>query len=575
MIKTFLWQHKYQYAVGILSILFAEILQVQIPQIIGHFTNQVKTSRNLHAIALDALTLVAVGISYVAIFGIGQFLIGRLGRIHEKETRQKLFAHWETLSVSYFREHSTGNLISHALNDMQTIREAMSGGINQLFQAIFLFLAAFIMALLHVNIALTLAAMIPLSLIPLVMAKLGMRVRQTSRRVKESLSDMADFTEDSLTAIRLIKATGTEPTELERYQVKVKNIFEASWDLATLNSVFQTIPPLLLGLSFVITIAYGGWLTIKGTINLGSFVAFTIYLRLLAQPLMQLGNVFNSYQMAQASITRIEKLLSVKPDIMDAPHPMTIDPSSLTLEVNHLDFSYPQTSLPTLQDISFTITPGQVVGIVGRTGSGKTTLLNLLLRINDAPAGTIFLNGIDIRELSRNDLRQHVAYVPQDGFLFSTSLADNVAFSQQDIVDHTITRAIHTARLSESVKRFPQGIHTPLGERGITLSGGQRQRSSIARALIKESASIVIFDDSLSAVDTKTEQEILSELNRWRGHRSLIIASHRLSAVANADFIIVLDQGRIVEMGPHPLLMQNNHVYARMYGIQYGWETAQ
>jgi ATP-binding cassette subfamily B protein len=312
---------------------------------------------------------------------------------------------------------------------------------------------------------------------------------------------------------------------------------------------------------------------IQGRISLGAFVAFTAYLGLMVQPLLQFGFVINLFQNASASILRIQTLLAVDPDIRDPEEPAERAWTG-GVSIRHLTFRYPSTTAVVLDDVTVDVPAGTTLGIVGRTGAGKTTLLNLLLRDFDPPRGTILIDGVDVRDMRLADLRELVAYVPQDGFLFSTTIGQNIALSQPEVVEAEVERAASQSRILDTIRRMPEGIHTEIGERGVMLSGGQRQRTAIARALIKSDAKILILDDSLSAVDTVTETEILRVLRQVRGQKTTLIAAHRLSALRDADYIIVLDHGAVIERGVHEDLIRQDGLYAQLYRLQSGGASA-
>ncbi len=573
LIRSFVSSRKWSYLLAIVAIGAAEFFQVQIPHILGGFIDRLKlVGATEHVILHFALELVVVAAVFVLAFGFGQTQIGKLGRHMEYEMRQVLFQHWETLSSRYFQQHSVGDLLNHTLNDVTAVRQAMSMGMNQLSQAIFLFAATLYMSIHTINLRLTLFSLIPILFIPVVIAVIRPHVRMRSRLVQEGLSDMSELAEESFQAIRLIKATSNEPVEVNRFRQLTETIVERQMSLVRLNTLFQALIPLLSGIGFSIGLVYGGWLVVHHQISLGAFVAFTVYLTMLVQPLMQFGMVINLLQNASASVLRIQVLLAVEPDIQDPEAPV-VKPWAGDLNVSNLTFYYPSSKEPVLKNVSFTVPKGTTLGIVGRTGAGKTTLLNLILRDYDPPEGTVFYDGADIRDMRLEDLRNQIAYVPQDGFLFSTTIGANIAFSQPEVIPEHVEKAASRSRIWDAIQEMPEGIETQIGERGIMLSGGQRQRTSIARALIKSEANLLILDDSLSAVDTRTETEILQALRQVRGEKTAIIAAHRLSALRDADWIIVLDKGEIVESGVHNDLIRKNGIYADLYRIQTGGEA--
>lgn len=570
--RSFLGSHRWAYLLAIVAIGGAEFLQVQIPNVLGQFINRLKAGATQNAVEHYALELAFFAACYVVAFGLGQLLMGQLARTMEYDVRQVLFRHWERLSSHYFQQHSVGDLLNHTLTDVTRVRQALSQGINQMAQAVFLFAATLYMTLGTINVELTLLSLLPLLVIPAVIVAMGPRVRMRSRRVQEALSDMAERAEESFLAIRLIKATSNEDTENGRFADLVNEVLARQMKLVELNTLFQAILPMLSGIAFTVGLLLGGFDVIHHVISLGGFVAFSAYLAMMVQPLMQFGRVINTFQNASASLVRLQVLLRVEPTIVDPAEPVRRDWRG-EVAITHLTYRYPGSDARVLDDATVHIPRGSVLGIVGRTGAGKTTLLNLILRDYDPPRGTIALDGTDILDLRLEDLRELIAYVPQDGFLFSTTIGENIAFSMPMVVPEAVERAASQSHILDAIREMPDGIHTEIGERGVTLSGGQRQRTAIARALIKSDAKLLILDDSLSAVDTRTETDILRVLRRARGRKTTIIAAHRLSALRDADHIIVLDHGAVVERGTHEELVRAGGLYAELFRIQMGEEV--
>lgn len=548
---------------------------VQFPHILGQFTNTLKDGQlTADKMKYYSFMLLLVGTSYVLLYGIGQFRNGQLGRHFEYSLRQKLFAHWELLSAGYYRQKSIGDLLNHAMSDVQAVREALSGGLNILTNSIFLLITTLFMTFETISVKLTLVSIIPILLIPLFIVRWGPRIRLASRRVQEGLSAMADLTEESFAAIRLVKAASNEAVESGRFEGKVDEIVRRQVSMFRQSALFQSIIPLMGSLSFAIALLYGGYLTLEHHIQLGAFVAFTLYLGMLITPLQQIGFVVNNFQRASASLARLRVLLEEVPEIRSPEHPVALEHIRGELTVDLASFQYPDADHPALVDVKFHLDSGKTLGIVGRTAAGKTTLANLLPRIFDPPEGAVFIDGNDVHCFSLETLRTSIAYVPQDGFLFSTTIGENIAFGNDGASEEEIHNAARAAAVYEEVQSFPDGFDTLIGERGVTLSGGQKQRTSMARAFLKD-APILIMDDSLSAVDMNTEKQVISNLRSLRENKTTIIIAHRLSAVRHADLILVLEDGRVVESGTHEGLVRNQGVYQALYELQEtGKETA-
>ncbi|MCL6548835.1 MAG: ABC transporter ATP-binding protein/permease [Alicyclobacillus sp.] len=568
LLLAFIRSKKWAYLASTASIVLSEAVTVQFPRLLGQFTDALSAHRLTPGlVGRYAALLLAVGVGYVALFGVGQFWNGRLGRQFEYELRRRLFLHWETLSTGYFRTRSIGDLLNHAMNDVQNVREVLAGGLNILTNAVFLMIAALIMTFRTVSVKLTLVSLLPMLSIPLFIVWLGPRLRAASRRVQEGLSDMADLTEESLSAIRLVKATANEAVEGRRFRARVDEVVRRQMSLVHRSALFQTVFPFVESLSFAIALVYGGTLTAEGRMPLGSFVAFTLYLGMLMTPMQQIGFVINNFQRASASLARLSVLLGEEPDIRDPARPLPVDRLSGDIRVDLPEFRYPDARQPALRDIRFHVREGETVGIVGRTGSGKTTLVNLLPRIFDPPPGTVYVGGCDVRSVRLRVLREAIAYVPQDGFLFSATIGENIGFSKEDAAPDEIEQAARDACIEEDIRRFKEGFDTLIGERGVTLSGGQKQRTAIARAFLKD-APILVLDDALSAVDMNTEKQIIARIRALRHGRTTLIIAHRLSAVRHADHILVMDRGRLVEQGTHDELVALGGIYAEMYRLQ-------
>ncbi len=567
LLRRFWLQRSPGYLLAIVAIAGSEVAQVQIPNLLGQFINHFKDGMTHAGVVRYALLLAILGAVWIGAFAVGQLVLGNLSRVFETELRQRLFVHWESLTSHYFQLHSVGDLVNHLANDTSAVREALSSGANQVFQAVFLFPATLYMTIRYIDLRLTLGALIPMLCIPVVIRVFGHRVEQRSRRAKDALSSLSAFAEESFQAIRIVKAMTHESIEGERFAAEADRVVDRQMQQVRINALFQALMPFFSGLSFVVGLMWGGVLVTHHRISLGSFVAFTTYLSMLILPLMQIGFVVNLFQNASASLHRIDGLLAATPEVKDPVHPVN-PPGHGEINVRNLTFTYPDSATPALSDMTFHVAVGSTLGIVGRTGSGKTTLLRLILREYDPPPGTIEVDGVDVREMRLHDLRRLITYVPQDGFLFSMTIVENIAFAHSTVDPVQIGPAVEAAQLASTIDTLPQGLNTLVGERGIRLSGGQRQRTAIARALAKPDAIILVLDDSMSAVDSVTETALLDALAPFQRNKTTLIASHRMSTLRDADWILVLEGGALVDQGTHADLMAHNGLYAEMASLQ-------
>lgn len=545
------------------------------PRVLGNFTDELKDGLlSVDGIVQYSWTLLGIGVGFAVIGGIGQFLVMYTGRYFEFMNRRRLFVHFTGLNERFYSKNGVGKLLSYFMNDVTTVREAISMGINQTANSSILLVSTIVMLLItNVPLYLVAASIAPLLLIPVIVVWLGPIIRRRSLQVQEALGVMTESAEEQFGGIRVTKKFAVEDTMKRRFGTTVDRIRDKQLRLVRVSSLFQSIIPFLGATSLIIALLFGGYLTILGRITVGNFVALTLYIRMLMNPLQQIGNVINVVQRARASLDRLNDLLGKQADIKELPGAKELNQENPGIEVRDLSFSYEDAdgqeegARQVLRGIQLDVPPGSTLGIIGRTGSGKTTLMKLLLRTFDPPPGKVLIGGVDIRKLTLKSLREGIAYVPQDGFLFSSTIRENIAFYKRDTEPAVVEEAARKARVYDNIVEFPDKFETRLGERGITLSGGQRQRTSLARGIIKD-APILILDDSVSAVDAVTETEIMETIRDIRAGKTTIIIAHRISALKHADEIIVLDQGEMVQRGTHEELLSKDGLYRTLHDIQ-------
>ena len=499
-------------------------------------------------------------------FWMRKILIGA-SRDIEYDLRNDFFAHLQKLSLSFFQTHSTGDVMSRATNDLNAVRSVLGPGIMYSVTTLVTVVAATAI-LFRLNWKLTLLAYIPLALASAGVKKFGRQIHDRFESIQEQFSHISTRVQENLSGIRVVKAFAREASEIEVFKRLNEDYVRRSVSLIRLWGVFYPMMTALIGLSSVALLWYGGREVVHGNLTLGEFVAFLGYLSMLTWPTIATGWVINIFQRGAASMDRILRILETEPDIEDMPACATPSGVQGALEIRNLSFQYPNSKRPVLRGISLTLPAGRTLAIVGQTGSGKSTLVNLILRLFDPPEGTVFVDGHDVRHWPLQALRQIVGYVPQETFLFSDTIRANIAFGRHDgITDQEVEWATRISAIDSDILSFPQGHRTFVGERGITLSGGQKQRVAISRAVVK-TPKILILDDSLSSVDTYTEERILQGLQDVMNDRTTILVSHRISTVKNAHQIIVLGDGAIVEQGTHDALMARGGAYAALYQKQ-------
>ncbi len=567
-LKYFINRYRSRYILGIIWLILVDSLQLIIPWLLGDLTDRLKLKTiDFRGIIYYTLIIIVVAILTAIFRYLWRLYIVGTSRKLEKQIRENFYRHLLKLSTNYFNEQKTGDLMAHATNDIKAVRQAMGAGIVMFFDALFLTVATIIILIIKIDIRLTLIALIPLPFLALVSTYFSKAIHQKFTAVQEAFANLTDKVQENFSGIRVIKAFTQEDMEIEKFASANKLNFEKNIDLIKTWGLFHPMIQFITSLSFLIVIWYGGMLVIDEVISLGDFVAFNSYLGLLTWPMMAVGFVINLMQRGTASLKRLNKIFQKEEEIYDKDT-IPLDHIKGNISFNNLSFKYNEKEEYVLKDINLEIKSGQTAAFLGRTGSGKTTIINLLLRLFNVNENGIHIDEYDINSIPIKLLREEIGIVPQDNFLFSSTIAKNIAFfDPEDTDEKDIKKAAKITEVYDDIMNFPEQFETILGERGVTLSGGQKQRISMARAIIKN-PKILILDDSFSAVDTHTEEKILNNMQKIIKDRTVILVSHRISTIKNADIIYVLDEGKILEKGQHKELIENEKLYYDIYKKQ-------
>ncbi len=563
-LAPYLKKYRSAYIWGGLCVLLMNGTWVLFPLVIRHAINDLWQGVTLHKLWTVSLLLLLVAV----VKGIFQFLtrwivIGASREI-EFDLRNDLFKHLEGLSYSFYQRTRTGDIMARATNDLNAVRMLLGPAIMYSANTI-VFTAGALIFMFSISPRLTLYAFLPLPVVSIVIQYFGRRIHERFERIQAMFSDISARAQENFSGVRVIRAYGQEKAEIAGFETSNREYIARSLKLVRLMGMLWPTLETMLGLAIVLVLWLGGREVLQHRINVGDFVAFNTYMVQLTWPVIALGWVINIFQRGTASLERIYQLMTEKAEIVDAPGVSAKAEPQGELEFRNLSFSYNGTSV--LHDINLRIPAGSSLAIVGPTGSGKTTLVSLIPRIYDAEPGTVLIDGRPIREYPLATLRHNIGFVPQETFLFSETIRENIAFGVQKASDEKVQWAAEAANIASEIKSFPEQYKTLVGERGITLSGGQKQRTAIARALIRNPR-ILILDDALSSVDTQTEDKILNHLREVMQGRTTIFISHRVSTVRNADRIAVLHGGRIVELGTHEELIALNGYYTDLYNKQ-------
>jgi ATP-binding cassette, subfamily B, multidrug efflux pump len=557
----YLWGHRPALLFGLLATVISTMLALAQPYFIGSAIDALQHGRPAGDVYLIAVEILA----FAALQGVFTFfvryLINSVSRHVEYEMRRDLFAHLERMPQSFFQANHTGDIMARATNDLSAVRNMLGPGILNSVNTTLMFVIAAVL-MFGIDTRLAIIAVVFLPLVSVAFTLIGAKMHERYERVQAQFGALSTRAQENLSGIRVVKAYAQEDHEIAVFDREGREYVRRSMAYQRLSGLLWPMMGLVLGATAALVLFVGGNDVIAHRLTLGQFVQFNGYLGMLSWPMIALGWVVNLYQQGAASLTRVAAVMSQEPAIRD--HADTRPLTSLRGEIEFRDVGLSYDGRPVLEGLSFHVPAGQTLAILGATGAGKTSIVNLITRVHEAQSGQVLIDGTDVRNVPLALLRRSIGMVPQDTFLFSVALRENVAFGVDAVDEGRLAQAVTTARLSNDIDQFPDGLDTVIGERGVTLSGGQKQRTALARAIARDPA-ILILDDALSSIDTQTQAEILSGLQRVLANRTSILIAHRISTVKNADQIIVLDEGRVAEQGRHQDLVARGGLYAQMY----------
>lgn len=565
---SWFFKHQWkQYLIGVVALILVAVCNVIPPRIIGNVVDSVSNKNmTVRFLVINMVTLFVVAIMQYLLRFLWQKMIYGSSYVLERDLRSRLFRHFMKMDKTFYQKWRTGDLMAHATNDIDAVRDVAGPGILTLADSLITGVSMILAMGMFVNWKMTLMAVLPLLLLAVMANVLGGKIHVAFRNSQAAFSSINNKTQESVVGIKVLKALGQETEDEEDFDRYVDKNIKANKRSYRLDAMFDPLTTLIMGISYTLTIIFGGLAVLQQRITIGQLVSFITYMAELMWPMYAVGSLFNLLERGSASYDRISDLLNEKSSAVKTKDSLTTVPNGL-LDFRVESFAYPDDPKIALHDVDFKLKPGQTLGIVGPTGGGKSTIISLLMRDFDHYQGSINVGKVDIRKFDLNSYLNTIGYVPQTNFLFSTDVRDNVRFANIDATQEEVEQASFVADLDADIKQMPEGYDTQVGELGVSLSGGQKQRLAIARAILSN-PKLLILDDSLSAVDSKTERHIESRIAKNRQQGTTIIAASRLSSVEDADEIIVVENGTIVEKGTHQELLQQAGWYADTYNLQ-------